>query len=101
MKTIAFYSVLLFAIFISQNMIGQEEGYQRKIEVLENLKEDIVTQEKDALKIEVEEINKRLKNNDITSEEAIKLKEEAAKKHALNIENRIAILDNRLRCKKC
>jgi hypothetical protein len=96
MKTIKFYSMLLCAVFISQNLVAQDEPYDRRIEVLESMKEKIVKSEKDALKDEVEKINKRLKNNDITSEEAVKLKEDAAKKHALNIENRVAILDNKI-----
>jgi len=48
------------------------------------------------LTLEVEKINKRLKNEFITEEEAKNLKEEAAKKHALNIENRVAIIDNKI-----
>lgn len=96
MKSIIFYSILLFSVFISQNLIAQEEPYERKIEALENYKEKIVKNEKEALKSEVEKINKQLKNNEITSKEASRLKEEAAKKHALNIENRVAILDNKI-----
>ena len=66
MKTIKFYSMLLCAVFISQNLVAQDEPYDRRIEVLESMKEKIVKSEKDALKDEVEKINKRLKNNDTT-----------------------------------
>lgn len=96
MRTITFYFLLLIVSFMSQEIVAQEEKFQRKIEVLQNLKDDIVAQEKEILKNEVERINKRLKNDFITSEEAKTLKEEAAKKHALNIENKIAIVDNKI-----
>lgn len=96
MRTIAIYFLLLIVSFLSQNLRAQEEKYQRKIEVLQDLKDDIVSQEKEILKDEVEKINKQLKNDFITSEEAKVLKEEAAKKHALNIENKIAIVDNKI-----
>ncbi len=96
MRTITIYVSLLLLSFMSQNLNAQEEQYQRKIEVLQNLKDDIVAQEKEALKEEVEKINEQLKNEDITSEQAKVLKEEAAKKHALNIENKVAIVDNKI-----
>lgn len=96
MRTIAFYFLLLIVLFLSQNLSAQDEKYQRKIEVLQDLKDDIVSQEKEILKDEVEKINKQLKNDFVTSEEAKALKEEAAKKHAMNIENKIAIVDNKI-----
>lgn len=96
MKTITLYSLVLLLSFVSQNISAQEEEYQRKIEVLQQVKEDIVRQEKEALKLAVEEINKQLRRDDITSEQAKILKEEAAKKHALNIENKVAIVDNKI-----
>ncbi|TMM56220.1 PorT family protein [Maribacter algarum] len=96
MKTITRYFLLLILTLMSQNLSAQEEQYQRKIEVLQNLKDDIVAQEKKALKEEVETINGQLENEDITAEQAKVLKEEAAKKHALNIENKVAIVDNKI-----
>ncbi len=77
-------------------MAQEEVDYQRKIEKLEKQKTRITAQEKDALKIEVKSINDRLAKGAITAEEAKILKEEAAKKRALNIEDRIAIIDNRI-----
>ena len=61
---------------------------------LEQQKEAIIAEEREALKVEVEAINQQLDNDEITSEEAQQLKEAAAEKRALNIENRIAILEN-------
>tara|TARA_R110000751_G_scaffold62520_5_gene129050 strand:- start:69240 stop:70310 length:1071 start_codon:yes stop_codon:yes gene_type:complete len=95
MKTITFYSSVLFLLFVSQVMFGQED-YQKKIEALKIEKQRIVEQEKNALKFEVRDINKRLENGDISENEAQILKEEVAKQRALNIENRVAIIDNRI-----
>ena len=95
MKTITFYSSVLFLLFVSQVMFGQED-YQKKIEELKIEKQRIVEQEKNALKFEVRDINKRLENGDISENEAQILKEEVAKQRALNIENRVAIIDNRI-----
>ncbi len=96
MRTITLYFLLLSIALLSQNMNAQEEQFQKKIEILQNLKDDVVEQEKEALKFEIEKINKRLRNEDITDEEAKNQKENAAKKRALNIENSIAIIDNKI-----
>jgi hypothetical protein len=67
-----------------------------KIEVLKELKEKIKVEEREKLKAEVEAINQRLDKGEISQNEAEKLKKEAAKKHALNIENRLAIVNNKI-----
>jgi DNA-binding helix-hairpin-helix protein with protein kinase domain len=67
-----------------------------EVEQLTTLKEQIITEEKDALKREVENINARLESNAVTDAEAETLKQAAAEKHALNIENRVAIVDNQV-----
>jgi hypothetical protein len=69
---------------------------QTTIEQLTNLKEKIILEEKEALKRDVENINERLTNEAISESEAEIFKKEAAEKHALNIENRIAIIDNKV-----
>ncbi|MEZ4778512.1 MAG: hypothetical protein R2786_03940 [Flavobacteriaceae bacterium] len=66
------------------------------IKTLESSKEAIINEEKDLLKAEVEKINQQVENNEITVAEAEQLKTAAAEKHALNIENRIAIVDNKI-----
>ena len=95
MKTIAFYSTILILFLGSVAAFGQED-YQQKIEALKLEKQRIIEQEKEALKLEVRDINQRLDNGDITENEARVLKEEVAKQRALNIENRVAIIDNRI-----
>ena len=66
------------------------------IEILETSKTAIINEEKDLLKMAVEKINEQLQNQEITQEEAEQLKQEVAEKHALNIENRLAIVDNKI-----
>ncbi|MFS4417864.1 hypothetical protein [Maribacter sp. 2307ULW6-5] len=96
MKTVFFYLLTLFLLFLSQHLVAQEEGGE-PLALLEKQKQNIIKQEKEALKIEVEEINKRLEKGSITMEKAQELKKAAAEKRALNIEDRVAIIDNRIR----
>ncbi len=74
----------------------QKTKSQLKIESLQDYKEVITQEEKAFLKTEVETINQRLENKEITQVEAEVLKQEMAKKRALNIENRIAIIDSQI-----
>jgi hypothetical protein len=69
---------------------------KHKIEELKKLRDDIKNQEKEFLKAEVEAINRRLDNDEISYKEAETLKKKVAKKRALNIENRIAIINNKI-----
>ncbi|GAA4893605.1 hypothetical protein GCM10023311_17730 [Flaviramulus aquimarinus] len=100
MQTIIKYLVLLI-IALSVQLIRAQDTIQNvnnkhKVEELSKLREDIKNQEKAFLKAEVEAINLRLENGEITNEEAEKLKKEVAKKRALNIENRIVIINNKI-----
>jgi hypothetical protein len=69
---------------------------ESSIEHLESLKEVIINEEKDLLKNEVATIQQQLEAGAITNDQAEQLKKEAAEKHALNIENRVAIVDNKI-----
>ncbi|MEP2280139.1 hypothetical protein [Maribacter sp.] len=95
MRTITMYLMLLLTLFMVQNSVAQEE-LKDKVETLENQKNRITQQEKEALKYEVENINKQLKDGLITEANANLLKQQAAEVRALNIENRIAIIDNKI-----
>ncbi len=95
MRTIISIGVFLLSVFVVQQVFAQEE-YQSEIEKLRQQREQIETQERDALKQEVESINERLDQGVISVEEAKVLKENAARKRALNIEDRRAIIDNRI-----
>lgn len=96
MRTIILYVALsIFSYsFCEAQTVEITKG--NKVEVLKQKRKDVIAAEKEELRLEVEEINERLDKNEITLEEADNLKEQAAKKHALNIENRIAIIDNKI-----
>lgn len=96
MKIITFYTALTLWVFAAIGAHAQNEDSPKSLVALTNMKEEVVQEEKNALKIEVEKIHERLQKEEITTEEAEILKEKAAQKHALNIENRIAIIDNRI-----
>lgn len=96
--------ILLFSsltIWILSSTYSYAQKYptdwtKAEIEKLDSLKENIVLEEKASLKNKVESINLRLQNGAISESEAETLKQEAAEKHALNIENRMAIVNNQL-----
>lgn len=98
MRKITLYFMAVFLFLFLQNFYGQDVKNENEtaIKVLEETKEKITNQEKKALKKEVENINERLQKGVISEVEALTLKEEAAKKRALNIENRVAILNNKI-----
>ncbi len=93
MRKITYYLTVVLVCFFMQESFAQEFDYKREINILEISKKDIQQSEKEALKKAVMAINEQLKAGEITADEAKALKLEAAKKHALNIENRIAIID--------
>ncbi|WP_010228910.1 hypothetical protein [Gillisia marina] len=96
MKTIIVSLTLIMFSFAMQEMQAQNDSISDKTERLETLKQKIIEEEKEELKLELERIQMRLDNKSITQEVADDLKKEAAEKRALNIENRIVILENKL-----
>jgi len=81
-------------VWCSQTFAQENKNDTEKEASLEQKKEQIIAEEKEALKKEVLAINKRFNDGEITSEESDSLKDKAAEIHALNIENKIAILEN-------
>ena len=96
MKTLAKYAIGIILVCATQFITAQENPNILKIKALETTKEYVKTEEKELLKATVEIIHTKLDAGEITNEEAEELKQAAAKKHALNIENRIAIIDNKI-----
>ncbi|MBK5193246.1 MAG: hypothetical protein JJE07_08535 [Flavobacteriaceae bacterium] len=94
MKIITICVSIFLLSFGMQALQAQEEKVPQKTEQLEQQKEQIITEEKAALKKSLEAISLQLENREISPGEADRLREEAAKKHALNIENRLAIAEN-------
>ncbi|WP_282056811.1 hypothetical protein [Maribacter luteus] len=95
MRTIRIYLIVLLTLFMAKNSVAQDE-FVSKIETLKDQKARITQQEKEALKYEVEKINKQLSEGVITEKDANLRKQQAAELRALNIENRIAIIDNKI-----
>ena len=95
MQSIKGIGLLIVLSMLSFTTLAQED-YQKEIENLRQQKQEIEIQEREALKEEVESINKRLEQGSITPEEAKLLKESAAKTRALNIEDRQDIIDSRI-----
>ena len=97
MQTITKYLALIMLSLSIQFINAQETTIKvDQIKLLEEKKEIVRSEEKNQLKSEVEAINIRLEKGEIDSEEAAKLKKKYAEKRALNIENRISILDNKI-----
>ena len=104
MNTITKPLVLLLLCLIVSNLEAQNTELDSirkvkvdyKISTLKGEKIKIEELEKRILKIKVSKINKRLELNEITKDEAQNLKEEAAKKAALNIGNKIDIVNQKI-----
>ncbi|SEQ02707.1 hypothetical protein SAMN05421824_0959 [Hyunsoonleella jejuensis] len=100
MQTITKYLVVLILSLNLQCVLAQDSipkpVNQVEINKLKEAISRVEADEKAALKAEVEAIDLRLKNGEISQEEAQDLKMEMAKKRALNIENRTAILNNKI-----
>ena len=95
MKKIVICLFLVGSSFVCQQSFSQEKNTDKsEIEILKERKEKVILEEKEALKKKVIEINKKTESGEITFEEAKKLKSKAAELHALNIENKVAILEN-------
>ncbi|MFT4850580.1 MAG: hypothetical protein ACI83B_003139 [Sediminicola sp.] len=95
--------IILISLTLTMWVLATTLGYSQETEVesvvieqLEEKKEDVVNAEKQALKQEIELINNRFEKQEITAAEVETLKKLAAERHALNIENKIAILENQI-----
>lgn len=91
MKNILLIILLIIQVFFCPGIWAQENEQE---DPLKDKKEQIIIEEKAAMKEEIVAINERFNNGEITAEEADKLKKESADVHALNIENKVAILEN-------
>jgi len=104
MRTITIYIILFPVSFLMTTLQAQNdtipestrEASPKNLEFYEKEKEKIIREEKEELRLTIEGINYRLEKEMITAETAEKQKVAAANKHALNIENRISILENQM-----
>lgn len=88
--------LIVLSMFCFTQELSSQESSKKQLKKLHEHKSIITQKEKELLKIEVADINERLEKNEITDEEARKLKEGVAKKRALNIQNKINILENQI-----
>ena len=95
--------IIIYSLALTMWVLATTLGYSQEteeksivIEQLEEKKEAVVNAEKQALKQEIELINNKFEKEEITDQEVDTLKKLAAEKHALNIENKVAILDNQI-----
>ncbi|MDO9595112.1 MAG: hypothetical protein Q7J19_08965 [Lutibacter sp.] len=95
MKRIIIIGFLVLNGLLCQQSFAQEkDSLQVKLEALELKKELVTKEEKEALKKKIIAINEKYEKNEISFEESEKLKKEAAELHALNIDNKLAIIEN-------
>jgi hypothetical protein len=85
-------SVLCFAI----QFVSAQEIYGTQIDELRTQKEQVEPYEKKQLKREILAIEKKLQSGALSEAEAQSLKEQAARKHALNIEDKYDIIDRKI-----
>ncbi|MCK0130286.1 PorT family protein [Flavobacteriaceae bacterium F08102] len=95
MKNFIIYITVLVVMSVCHRVYAQHD-VSSILEQLKSEKERISEDEKALLKKEVLTINKQLENKEITVQEAQDKKTEAAKRHALNIQNRHAIIDHQI-----
>jgi hypothetical protein len=88
--------LLILVLFCTTIAFSQEKNFEDEVKKISKRIELITKTEKAALKEKVELINKRLEKNEITSEEAQKLKKEAAEFHAKVIADKVAVEEGKL-----
>lgn len=99
MKTITFYVAGLLCL-LAAKLTAQEKPQpvsfeDRAREISKNI-QTVTKQQKDSLKLEVEAINVKLENKEITEEAAEAQKQQYAEKRAKNIETRVAVEQEKL-----
>jgi uncharacterized protein (UPF0218 family) len=88
--------LIAFVIFSTVAFAQTITKYSSEVEALKQKKEQVIKDEKEALKKQVIEINNQFNEGKITAEQATQMKEQAAEISALNIDNKLAIIDNEI-----
>jgi hypothetical protein len=95
MNKIIFYTIVLLISFVGK-AIAQEKTFEERAKEISIAIQKITTTEKNALKQEIEAIDKQVTEKLITKEQADELKMKAAEIHAANIETKVAIEEEKL-----
>ena len=88
--------ILILVLLTTSIVFSQEKTFENEVNKISRKIDEITKQQKDSLKIKVEEINQKLKNNLITKEEAKELKTAAANYHAKQIELKVGVQEYNL-----
>lgn len=88
--------LLILVLFCTTIAFSQEKYFEDEVKKISQRIELITKTEKASLKEKVNLINKRLEKNEITSEQAQKLKKEAAEFHAKVIADKVAVEEGKL-----
>lgn len=94
MNKIIIYLIIFISLFISKSF-GQNSFENRAKEIANNI-ENITKSEKSVLKTEIEAVNQQLDKGEITFEQAMAKKQELANIRAKNIEDKVAIEQQKL-----
>lgn len=94
MQKIIFYVVVSLCFFVSK--ITAQETFEERAKMIAQNIESITKEEKQALKDQVDDINKQLEMGRLTQEQADKMKIEIATVQAKKIENRVAMEQEKL-----
>lgn len=95
MQKIIFYTVIMLVSFVGKTF-AQEKTFEVQVREIGNQIEIITKEEKKALKVEIEAIDKQIIEGEITKEKADELKLKIAQKRASNIETKVAIEEEKL-----
>jgi hypothetical protein len=95
MQKIIFYTVILILSFAAKTF-AQEKTFEQRAKEIGTQIETITTEEKNALKKEIDAIDKQVVEGKITKEAAEELKLKIAQERANNIERKVAIEEEKL-----
>lgn len=96
MKTITFYVAGLLCLLATKLTAQEKTTFEARAKEISKNIETITKQQKDSLKIEVEAVNVKLENKEITDEQAEAQKQQYAEKRAKNIETKVAVEEEKL-----
>ncbi len=94
MNKIIIYLAIAISLFISKSYA--QETFESRAKTISNNIENITKSEKEALKSEIEIVNKQLDKKEITFDQAMAKKQELAEIRAKNIESKVAIEQQKL-----
>ncbi|CAM3673921.1 hypothetical protein FLGE108171_09980 [Flavobacterium gelidilacus] len=95
MQKIIFYTIIMLVSFVGKTF-AQEKTFEERAKEIGNQIEIITKEEKKALKVEIEALDKQIIEGKITKEKADELKLKIAEERASNIETKVAIEEEKL-----